>query len=366
MTKTLTIDLRKVTHSGIGRYLRNIVPGALRLVRADRIVLLGKPAEIATLGQLPSNVSVTENSSAPHSPAEQLLAFSKDLAPRAGERRVLWVPHYNIPLLYRGPLVCTVHDLAPLDLHETFGGAKRALARVLLQAVAKRSSAILTPSEFSCRRITEALGVPPERITVTPLAVDTDWPRMARGDAHTEAEPYLLFVGNLKSNKNLATLLKALQALGNEAPLLLVAGKTDGLRTADEESRKAAESLQGRVRLLGAVSEEALVKLYRGALAFVMPSLYEGFGLPVLEAMRYGCPVLCSDATSLPEVAGDAAILFDPRDPSGIAMAIRQVLQPAERARLSAAGLAREAHFTYGPAIARSAATLNAVLEATT
>lgn len=366
MTKTLTIDLRKVTHSGIGRYLRNIVPGALRLLRADRVVLLGKPAEIGTLGQLPSNVSVTENATAPHSPSEQMMAFSKDIAPRAGERRVLWVPHYNIPLLYHGPLVCTVHDLAPLDLQETFGGAKRALSRVLLQSVAKRSSAILTPSEFSRRRITEALGVPPERITVTPLAVDTDWPELTQPNAHAEAEPYLLFVGNLKSNKNLATLLKALQSLGSEAPLLLVAGKTDGLRTADEESRRAAESLQGRVRMLGAVSEEHLVELYRGALAFVMPSLYEGFGLPVLEAMRYGCPVLCSNATSLPEVAGDAAILFDPRDPKAIAAAIQRVLQPGERVRLSAAGIAREAHFTYGPAIERSAATLNAVLEATT
>ena len=173
--KTLAIDVRKMTHSGIGRYLRNLLPGVLPGLHADTIQLIGKPDEIRALGPLPPHVLVHTEYSTPHSPAEQMLPLRAHL----GKGSVLWVPHYNVPLLYRGALVCTVHDLAPLELAESFGFAKRALARLLLWHVGHHAAAILTPSAYSRGRIVAMAPDAKARITVTPLAVDLAWPALA-------------------------------------------------------------------------------------------------------------------------------------------------------------------------------------------
>ena len=359
MTRTLTIDVRKLTHSGIGRYLQNLLPGVLPRLEADRVQLLGDPAEIALLGDLPPNCHILECLAAPHSLAEQALAWDRRI-PADG---VLWVPHYNLPLLYRGRLVVTVHDLAPIDLKETFGAAKRALAHVLLRRAVRQASAILTPSVFTRDRLITTLSAPADRIVVTPLAVDSRWPSLANAPAaYRDSSPYLLFVGNLKPNKNLTLLLRAVELLGDECPYrILVAGRTSGFRTADEEARRLAVRLGDRVRLLGALTDDELISLYRGAAALVMPSLYEGFGLPLLEAMRYRCPVLCADATSLPEVAGDAALFFSPREAQTLAERIGNLQNEEVRTHLRDSGVLRESAFNYLLAIRSTSGTLNSV-----
>ena len=359
---TITIDARKITHSGIGRYLRNLLPGVLPLLDADRILLLGREADVLPFARQADRCSIVATDAAPHSLAEQRLALHSALR----STDLLWVPHYNIPLLYRGALVTTLHDLAPLDLVETFDRAfKRRLAGHLLRQCARRARAILTPSAFSCQRIVDALAVDPERVHVTPLGVDTAWP--ALGDApapYASDKPYLLFVGNLKPNKNLPGLLRAMELLSAHSfPRLLIAGKLDGFRTGDGAAATAAAAFGDRVRFLGAVSDLELIALYRGASALAMPSLYEGFGLPVLEAMRYGCPVVTSAGTALQEVAGQAAILVDPRDPVSIAEGIQQTSDPERREHLRLAGFAREAGFSYRDAISQTGELLNSILD---
>ncbi len=361
--RTLTIDARKIMHSGIGRYLRNLLPGVIPRVNADRIVLIGEARELCAIAETDPRCTLWQSGARPHSLAEQMLALASNMQ----QTDVLWVPHYNLPLLYRGTLVTTLHDLAPLDLPEIFDhAAKRYLAGLLLQQSAARSAAILTPSQFSKDRITARLRAAPDRVHVTPLAVDPSWPELTGvPEQGTSAKPYLLFVGNLKPNKNLSTVVEAMELLGSAPALnLVVAGKTEGFRTGDNAAGQAARRLGERIRFAGEVSDAELIGLYRGAAMLVMPSLYEGFGLPVLEAMRYGCPVVTSRTTSLPEVAGDAAVLVDPRDPAALADAIRRVLHAGCAAQMREAGYLREREFRYDFAMERTAAVLNDVMDA--
>lgn len=356
----LTIDARKLKHSGIGRYIRNLLPGLLPQLNVARIDLLGNETDLQPYRDLDPRVSVVPSDAGPHSLAEQRLAWS----PALRRTNLLWVPHYNVPLPYRGRLVVTIHDLAPIDLPEALQStAKRAIARLWLGHAARRASAILTPSNFSRTRILEVLA-PTAPVYTTPLAVDPDWPQLADAPpAHQQHSPYFLFVGNIKPNKNLTTLLSALQLLTDHPEVqLLIVGKQEGFHTADNLGRTLADSLGSRVSFVGAVNDSELISLYRGAAAFVMPSLYEGFGLPVLEAMRYGCPVIASATTSLPEVAGNAALLFDPRDPAALAEQLREVLLPETARRLRVEGRARESQFSYKEACKTTAEVLNRLI----
>ncbi len=369
--RTLTIDARKLHDSGIGRYLRNLLPGLPARLTVDRLQILTAPDDADEVTRLVDGagargrIAVLPVQARPHTLAEQRLAFARQVRGSA-----LWVPHYNLPLLHRGPLVVTLHDLAPIDLPDSFGrGAaslgKRALGRLLLQTAVQRAEAILTVSTFTQERLVTLLGAKRNRVHVTPLAVDAAWPALAVAPpAHREGEdqPYLLFVGNLKPNKNLSLLLEALLLLrrqGRPGPRLLVVGKVSGFLTADRESASRALSLGDGVRMLGAVRDDVLIGLYRGALATVMPSRYEGFGLPLLEAMRYGCPVLSSNAASLPEAAGGAALLFSPDDAPALAKAITAVRDPETANRLRVAGFARESSMTWNGAVERTADVLN-------
>ena len=176
--------------------------------------------------------------------------------------------------------------------------------------------------------------------------------------------PYVLFVGNVKPNKNLRLLLRAMRAVTDLIPhRLLVAGKTEGMRTADERVFAEARALGDRVRFAGEVTEEQLQALYAGASALCMPSLYEGFGLPVLEAMASRCPVLCARAGSLPEVAGDAALFFDPYDDAELRDCLLRVLDEAEMDRLRTAGVERKAMFRFARCAETTAGVLNRLLD---
>jgi glycosyltransferase involved in cell wall biosynthesis len=224
---------------------------------------------------------------------------------------------------------------------------------------------VLTVSEFSAREIADAYGIPPDRITVAPLGVS---PRFAHADAGMPADlpadvtpPYLLHVGDLHARRNLDVVVDALIAarrhLG-ELPAQLVVAGVDRGPAAGLAAALAEAGLPEALVPLGAVSEERLHALYRHASALVYPSRYEGFGLPLVEAMASGTPVLASGAASIPEVVGDAAILLDPDDTSGWMDAIiRIVNDEALRARMAAAGTARAAAFTW----ARTARTTMSV-----
>jgi len=353
----LTIDARKLNHSGIGRYIRNLLPRVIPSLDARSIELLGDERDLARYRDLDRRVSVIAAGARPHSLAEQRLALTGPLR----RTNLLWVPHYNVPLPYRRKLVVTIHDLAPIDLPEALNSfAKRTVARLWFAHAVGNATAILTPSEFSKRRILEVLR-PAAPVSTTPLAVDPEWPALRDAPPpYDSALPYFLFVGNIKPNKNLRVLLQALEMLGNTPHVqLLIVGKQEGFQTQDETAYTFASRLGSRVRFLGTVTDHALISLYRGAEAMVMPSLYEGFGLPLLEAMRYGCPVIASAVTSIPEVVGDAALLFDPRNPGELAGHLERALDPSTKQRLRSAGLERESKFSYDQAGRVTADVLN-------
>jgi glycosyltransferase involved in cell wall biosynthesis len=268
---------------------------------------------------------------------------------------VLHVPAGPGPLWHPMPLVMTVHDLAPLRCPELLPHARSRWywgRWVLLTA--RRAHAVIVPSEATRADLVGA-GVSAERVAVIPLAAaletaasppdGADRAVMAR---YALPRRYLLYVGTIDRRKDYRSLLGALEHLDADLGLVvagtLIAGRTDF------EARLADAGLSRRVRVLGYVPEADLGALYRGAEALVYPSWYEGFGLPVLEAMACGTPVITYRATALPEVAGDAALLVDPPwSAERLAAAIRRVLEDdALRTTLRARGRARAAAFDWG------------------
>jgi glycosyltransferase involved in cell wall biosynthesis len=250
--------------------------------------------------------------------------------------------------------VVTIHDLIYRIHPDAHAGVLSLGMRVLVGLAARRSDRVIADSASTRDDLVRLLSVPPERIDVVPLGV------RASGRAEPTPEPDLrsryelgdrpvvLSVSAKRPHKNLLRLLDAVASIPpEERPMLVVPGYStwheDALR-----SRAAELGLEGGVRFLSWVPDADLEGLYRAATCFVFPSLYEGFGLPVLEAMERGLPVACSDRSSLPEVAGDAALLFDPESTPAIAAAIRRLLGDGDlRARLAQAGRLRAAGFTW-------------------
>jgi glycosyltransferase involved in cell wall biosynthesis len=249
------------------------------------------------------------------------------------------------PLRSRARRITTIHDLNYKLVPEAHFGLRALGMRALVPASARRSHRIIAISEATRRDLAEHLGTPPGKVDVVPQGVTPRPPaepardvreRLGLGDG-----PILLSVSAKRPHKNLMRLLDAV-ALLEERPVVVIPGYPTP-HEAELRERAAALGLQAVFPAWLPAAD--LEGLYAQAAVFVFPSLAEGFGLPVLEAMARGVPVACSDRSSLPEVAGDAAVLFDPEDPRAIAAAITRALAEAERLR--AAGRARAATFTW-------------------
>lgn len=274
--------------------------------------------------------------------------------PSAVGGRLLWSPNNTGPLAV-GRQVCTIHDLIPIDHPEWFNRRFSAWYEWLLPRLAKKIQHIIADSQFTKQRIVERLGVKPEKVTVIPLGVDKRFsPRTpeeiqaVRRSLGIKAPAYMLYVGSLEPRKNLGRLLQAWArvqpSLGGEVELVVAGAK--GSSRVFESVR--LDPLPPGVQFTGYVSDEQLPCLYAGAVALVYPSLYEGFGLPPLEAMACGTPVVTSNGTSLPEVAADAAVLVDPEDVESIAEGIRRVVSSSDlRDNLRRLGLERASRATW-------------------
>lgn len=258
--------------------------------------------------------------------------------------------------------VVTIHDLLYRVVPDAHFGVLGLGMRVLIPTAAHRAHRVICDSRSTRADVRRHLHVPDRKLDVVPLGVGTTiagdpQPAAALRARHALGDRRVaLSVSAKRPHKNLMRLLEALAAISEERrPVLVVPGyPTPYERTLRE--RAAALGIAADLRLLDWVSGPELEGLYALADVFVFPSLYEGFGLPVLEAMRRGVPVACSDRSSLPEVAGDAALLFDPEDPRAITAAIERLLgDPAEAGRLRAAGRAQAARFTWA-ATARATA----------
>jgi alpha-1,3-rhamnosyl/mannosyltransferase len=247
----------------------------------------------------------------------------------------------------------THYDLIPLRFPAHLPARARILFRSTLWLALHTAQHVAAISEASRRDLLAAFPLSPDRITTTPLAPDPRFqPQPAAAIAAIRAayglpEHFVLYLGINKPHKNLVALVRAYATLPASAPPLVIAGAWDN-RYPEAKQAAVTLNLTSRVRFLGPIADIDLPALYAAATAFIFPSRYEGFGLPVLEAMACGTPVACSNVSSLPEVAADAALLFDPDDIMAIAQALQRLLDaPSLRAELHERGIAQAACFTW-------------------
>ena len=284
------------------------------------------------------------------------IPFGIPQAVRRHRSEVLHVT-YVAPPVVSCPTVVSVHDLSYLAYPQSVSPRVRLMLSTLVPMSVRRAARVIAISAFTRQDLVTRYGIVEEKISVIHLAAgpafrvldDAGRQRLPEG----VSEPYVLAVGNLEPRKNLARLIEAFAAVAREpgvsAKLVLV-GKSKG-QTASLARLVAQHGLRERVVFTGFVDEDQLVLLYNRAALFIYPSLYEGFGLPPLEAMACGCPVVASNVTAIPEVLGDAALLVDPTSVSAMAEAMRDVLKRDELARdLRARGLRQVARYSWAHA----------------
>jgi len=346
------IDVHSIGSGSGGNetYYRGLVEALQVIDRSSQYVLYssGKAAEIAR---------VSNNFTAQYVPQSPYLRIPISL-PLSVRRDRLDAYHaqFIIPPFLRCKTVTTIPDIAFEHVPEMFPAYQRLWSRTLIRCSACAADHILTVSEYSKRDLVKTYRLPSERITVTPLAApselfprDKDLSRELMARKYAISSPYLLYVGRLQGRKNLPTLVSAFARLARAGcgHKLVIAGGRDTL----SQSLMSAIQCSGvasDIILPGYIAAGDLPFVYSAADVFIYPSLYEGFGLPVLEAMACGIPVITSRNSAMEEVAGSAALLIDPLDDITLAQAITSILEDAPLGhRLSGAGLARSATFSY-------------------
>jgi glycosyltransferase involved in cell wall biosynthesis len=371
MTARIGIDARKLHDFGIGTYIRNLLKQLARIDQVTEYVLVCQPGDVAIVNELGVNFRAVAEPSGNYSISEQVRI---PLVLRRERIDLFHAPHYVLPPLTQCRSIVTIHDVIHLLFPQYLPGRlAHVYARACLWAAAKRSDRILTVSETSKNDILRRFKVPAEKIAVIYNAIDERFnvkPSAEQVQRVRERyqldQQFVLYVGNIRPHKNLERLIDAFDRLrrcGFEHLRLLIIGdeisKYPALRRAVH-----AHKLHKYVRFLGFVPIETLAVLYRLADVFVFPSLYEGFGLPPLEAMASGAPVVTSNVSSLPEVVGDAALLVDPYDPESIAEGMRRVLTDADlRATLRARGLAQVQQYSWQQSIEQVHRIYNEVLQ---
>ena len=357
----IAIDARKLHDYGIGTYVRNLLRELARQDDDAEYVLLCFPADVELLRALGPRFQPLAERSRNYSVREQ---FGIPLALTRAKVDLFHAPHYVVPPLTTRRFVVTIHDCIHLRFPQYLPNrAALYYARTMMTMAARRSQRVLTVSQASKDDIIHYLKVPASKVEVIYNALDE---RLAIAPTPEEVDrvrqrflltsPFLLYAGNIKPHKNVDRLIEAFSLLkkrGFEEVKLLIIGdeisKYPNLRRLVHRHQ-----LHQQVRFLGFVPDETLAVLYRLASAFVFPSLYEGFGLPTLEAMAAGAPVITSNVSSLPEVVGDAAILIDPLDAGAIAEAMGRVLaDPALSADLTRRGRERVKAFSWERSVAR-------------
>lgn len=253
----------------------------------------------------------------------------------------------SYPIATRKPLVVTIHDIGPLTHPEYFGNARPWLLKKALRAAADRAAAIICVSQATADAVQEFLRRDlGDRLRVAPEGVSAEF--FASEDAEPMGDPFFLWSGSFSPRKNVVRVVEAFERIAGDLPHHLVLCGGAGWDAAEALGRVRASPFCARIHLPGRVTDGQLRAYYHSATAYVFVSLMEGFGLPVLEAMAGGCPVITSNVSSLPEVAGDAALLVNPLDPEEIAHAMRQVaLDSNLREDLSSRGRRRAELFRW-------------------
>jgi glycosyltransferase involved in cell wall biosynthesis len=364
----VAIDIRRMTEFGVGTYIRNVVRTLARLDRDSEYFLIGSLAKVAECGALPSNFHAVALDG-----GDDTLKGNLDfrVIVKRLECDVVHIPHlFWIPRGLSCPYVLTVHDL----LEHMYGSRdasslRRSLHFYLTRRVLRKAARVIAVSQFTKNEIQKLLAIPDERIEVVYNAIDE---RFLHGHA-TESDreliaqrylvnyPFILYAGAIRPHKNVVRIIEAFSALKSELQKeqqfpdlkLIIIG--DDLSSHPRLRRTVVRSgVQNDVRFLGFVPIEVLRIFYDVAKIFVFPSLYEGFGLPPLEAMAHGTPVVTSNTSSLPEVAGNAALLVNPENVFEIRRALqRALLDPALRERMKQRGYEQAQRFSWTNSVSR-------------
>lgn len=309
-------DQRWIGNHGIGRFARHVLAGL-------------------DYQRLPLNSN----------PAAPLDSWRLTRALRHLNRTDLFFsPGYNTPLFCPAPFVFTIHDLTHIHCLESGRPLIQSYYATVMKRACHRAARILTVSEFTRNEIIDWSGVSPAKVVMVGNGVDSTF--RPEGDSYGLPFPYLLAVSNRKPHKNEFRMVEAFaKAHLNVSIRLVFSGQT----TVELARWIETQQLGSRVEFLGVVAEERLPSLYRGATALIFPSLYEGFGLPIVEAMACGTPVVTSNVTAMPETAGDAALLVDPRSVEQIAAGIEQIVRDSSlRQQMRERGLAWITRFSWG------------------
>lgn len=262
---------------------------------------------------------------------------------RLTSQDVFFSPGYNTPLFCPCPFVFTIHDLSHVFCPENTSAAIRLYYATIMKRACRRAVKILTVSEFTRSQIVEWSGVQKEKVINVGCGVDPAY--RPEGDVYGLPYPYLLCVSNRKRHKNE---FRTVQAFGQAAIDRGIHLVFTGEPTPDLRAWIESHSLRDRVNFVGMVAEERLPSLYRGAVGLIFVSRYEGFGLPILEAMACGTPVVTSNVTAMPEVAGEAALVVDPQSVDEISHATTLLVTDSGlRRQLSEKGLVRAAEFAW-------------------
>ena len=364
----VAIDIRRLREFGVGTYIRNVVRTLACLDRESKYFLIGSPARVAEYGALPANFRAVPLTT-PDNTLKGSLQF------RAIVRRlgcdVVHIPHlYWMPRGLPCPYVVTVHDL----LEHMFGSrADSSMSRRLhyycTRRVLREAARVIAVSQFTRNEIQKLFGVPAGRIEVVYNAIDerflqghaNDADRQLIAERYQVNYPFILYAGAIRPHKNVVRIIEAFSALKSELAKehcfedlkLIIIG--DDLSSHPRLRRTVVRSgVQHDVRFLGFVPIEVLRIFYDVAKVFVFPSLYEGFGLPPLEAMAHGTPVVTSNTSSLPEVVGNAALTVNPENVFEIRRALRHaLLDPDVRARMKQSGYVQAQHFSWTTSVSR-------------
>lgn len=350
------------TQSGSGRYARALLRWLPRVAPEHELVAIAPEAPTAT--DLDADARITWVTAPTSQGNWGKLLFEQVHFPRACAEQgadLAHVPYWAPPLRSPVPVVTTVHDVIPLLFPEYRGSLLARAYTALVSAAARGSQLVLTDSDASRQDILRLLRLPAERVRAIPLAADEIFQPSdafladaAVRQAHQLPEAYVLTLGGFDVRKNVRGLLAAwtwvANALGDSYPLVIAGDppRPDGRLFPDVRRLVVELGLTDSVIFAGAISQDDLPAVYRGAAVFVYPSRYEGFGLPVLEAMACGTPVVACQAASIPEVAGDAAYLVDPDDTRALGAAIlTPIVNPDFAEGMKQRALARAAQFSW-------------------
>ncbi|HXU14381.1 MAG TPA: glycosyltransferase family 1 protein [Terriglobales bacterium] len=361
----IAIDIRRITEFGVGTYTRNIIRALTRLDHENEYFLLGSPEKAKEIGNLPENFSSIEVAS-PET-AKGFFQCHSVLA-RVGcdlvhVPHLFWLPHH-----FPCPYVVTVHDVLDHMYRARNGsGLKRSLHFQLTRRVLRNSARIFAVSSFTKNEVQKLFGIEARRIEVIYNAIDarfltghaTDADRQMLAERYQIAYPFLLYAGRISPHKNLVRIIEAFAALKAELAkqdqfpdLKLIIIGDELSKHPDLRRTVVRAGVQNDVRFLGFVPIDVLRVFYDVAKVFVFPSLYEGFGLPPLEAMAHGTPVLTSNTSSIPEVVGNAAVLVNPENLFEMMRALQRVLcDQVLRERLRHAGYEQVKKFSWDHAV---------------